>query len=392
MGNLSFTMANLFEKLAALAAFATMTLMGTLASSPAFAKGHDSKYWLYAGVYGKGIYLYRFDADTGKVKAMGLAAPIVNPSWVTVGPHDRYLFAVSELEGSAEGAVASFAIDRKTGALHERNSMPSGGIAPCHIAVDHTGKMLLVANYTTGGVGVFAIEPDGELSSMVSLLAAHGHSINPKRQEGPHTHEVVISADNRLAYVPDLGLDEIRIYRIDPAHVSATPNDPPFAKEEAGFGPRHMAFGAGEKYAYLVTELKSFVTVFSHNAQNGSMKAIQKISTLPKGFTGENGPAELVLDHAHKFVYATNRGANTIAVFGIDPATGKLHEVQNISSEGDFPRGFALDPTGRYAFAGNQKSNNFAIYRVDPATGRLTFTGENIHVSSPVAFAFVPAE
>lgn len=365
---------------------AMMMGMGTIAQA------QSTNYFLYVGVYGKGIPVYRFDANNGHLKPAGLAGSVVNPSWVTVGPHDRYLFAVSELEGKAEGAVASFAIDRHTGKLHELNSMPSGGVAPCHIAIDHTGKMLFVANYTTGGVGVFPIEPDGRLGSRASLLMEHGHSINPKRQEGPHAHETLITADNRMAYVADLGLDRIRIYRIDPEHTSATPNDPPFVKEEAGYGPRHMAFGTGEKYLYLATELKSFVTVFKRDPQNGNLTAIQKISTLPKGFTGFNGPAELVIDHAGKHVYVTNRGANTIAVYGIDQATGKLHEVQNISSEGDFPRGFALDPTGQYAFAGNQKSNNFVVYRVDQNTGRLTFTGENIHVSSPVDFAFVPAE
>lgn len=205
-------------------------------------------------------------------------------------------------------------------------------------------------------------------------------------------HEVVLTADNRFAYVPDLGLDKIHIYRIDPDHDSVTPNDPPFVKEEAGYGPRHLAFGAGEKYAYLATELKSFVTVFSHDAQNGNLTAIQKISTLPKGFTGDNAPAEVVVDPADKFLYVTNRGANTIAVFEIDQNTGKLHDVQNISSEGDFPRGFVLDPTGHWAFAGNQKSDDFSIFRVDPASGRLTFTGERVHVSSPVGFAFIAAE
>lgn len=366
--------------------------MGTLASSPASAKGHDSTYFLYVGTYGKGIHAYRFDTDSGRLTPIGLAGSIVNPSWVTVGPRNHFLFAVSELEGKAEGAVASFAIDRHTGALKELNSLPSGGVAPCHIAIDHTGKLLFVANYTTGSVGVFSIEPGGRLDVRVALLTAEGHSVNAKRQEGPHMHEVVLTADNRFAYVPDLGLDKIHIYRIDPGHDSVTPNDPPFVKEEAGYGPRHMAFGAGEKYAYLVTELKSFVTVFSRDPQNGNLTAIQKIPTLPKGFSGFNGPAEAVIDPARKFLYATNRGANTIAVFGIDPATGRLHDVQNISSEGNFPRGFALDPTGHWAFAGNQKSDDFTIFRVDPASGRLTFTGKRVHVSSPVAFAFVPAE
>lgn len=386
-------MTNLARKLGFSIASAMIVTMATITTPPpASAKEHNANYFLYAGVYGKGIYGFRFNANNGRLQPIGLAGAIVNPSWVTVGPHERFLYAVSEVEGQNNGAVAAFAIDRQTGALRELNSMSSAGVSPCHIGIDHTGKMLLVANYGTGSVGVFPIQPDGSLGAMSTLLIAEGHSVNSHRQEGPHAHEVVISADNRFAYVPDLGLDEIRIYRIDPEHAAATPNDPPFAKEDPGMGPRHIAFGAGEKYAYLATELKSFVTVFSHDAQNGSLTAIQKVSTLPEGFTGENAPAEIVVDDAEKFVYATNRGANTIAVFAIDGATGKLRQIQNISSEGNFPRGFAIDPTGRYAFAGNQKSDNFAVFRVDRATGRLTFTGENIKLSSPVGFAFVSAE
>jgi 6-phosphogluconolactonase len=371
---------------------AMIVMMGTLASPPASAKEHNSNYFLYAGTYGKGIYAYHFDAGDGRLEPIGLAAQIVNPSWVTVGPHDRFLYAVSEVEGKANGAVAAFAIDRRTGALHELNSMSSGGVAPCYLATDHTRKMLLVANYGTGGVGVFAIKPDGSLGTMTALLTEQGHSVNPTRQEGPHAHEAVISADNRFAYVPDLGLDKIRIYRLDPEHAAATPNDPPFAKEDPGMGPRHIAFAPGDKRAYVVSELKSFVTVFSRDPQNGSMTAIQKVSTLPEGFSGENAPAEIVVDRAGKFVYATNRGANTIAVFAIDQPTGTLRMIQSISSEGNFPRGFTLDPTGRFAFAGNQKSGGFAMYRVDPATGRLTFTGKKVDVSSPIGFAFVAAE
>jgi 6-phosphogluconolactonase len=385
-------MATFSKAFAVSTGLAMIVTMGTLASPPVSAKGHNSNYFLYAGVYGKGIYGYRFDANDGRLEPLGLTAQIVNPSWVTVGPHDRFLYAVSEVEGRVNGAVAAFAIDRHTGALRELNSMSSGGVSPCYVSADHTGKMLLVANYGTGGVGVFAIKPDGGLGTMTALLTEEGHSVNTARQAGPHAHEAVISADNRFAYVPDLGLDKIRIYRLDPEHAAATPNDPPFAKEDPGMGPRHMAFGPGDKYAYVASELKSFVTVFSRDAQNGSMKAIQKVSTLPEGFSGENAPAEMVVNRAGKFAYATNRGANTIAVFAIDQHTGTLRMIQSISSEGDFPRGFILDPTGRYAFAGNQKSGGFAVYRVDPSTGHLTFTGQKVNLNSPVGFAFVSAE
>jgi 6-phosphogluconolactonase len=378
-------MAKSFRKFTLLIASAMIVTMSALGTTSA-------KYFLYVGTYGKGIYCYRFDPATGHLDSLGIQGTIENPSWVTVAPGERFLYAVSELEGNAEGAVGAFSIDRRTGALKKLNSRPSGGVAPCYVAVDHTGKMLLAANYTTGGVSVYPIKGDGTLGERSALLTAQGHGPNRDRQGGPHAHEVVITADNRFAYVPDLGLDRIRIYRIHPQDASASENNPPFAKEQPGMGPRHMAFGAGEKYAYVLSELESFVTVFSHDASNGSLTEVQRVSTLPAGYQGFNGPAEIVTDRQGKFVYATNRGANTIAVFAVDTSSGKLQERQNTSSEGDFPRGFALDPSGRYAFAGNQKSNDFSVFRVDQGTGKLAFTGEKISVSAPVSFAFVAAE
>jgi 6-phosphogluconolactonase len=224
------------------------------------------------------------------------------------------------------------------------------------------------------------------------LLTEHGSSVNPERQAGPHAHEAVVSADNRFLYVPDLGLDRIRIYRIDPANAKLTPNDPPSAKVDAGYGPRHIAFSRNGKFAYVADELEPFVTVFSHNASDGSLKEIKSISILPLGAKGENAPAEVELDHAGKFLYVSNRGPGTIAVFAIDPANGTLKPVQVAATGGTWPRAFEFDPTGRFLFVGDQKADQFVIFEVDPASGKLSLTGRVINLPSPVCFLFVPAE
>jgi 6-phosphogluconolactonase len=351
----------------------------------------QTKYILYVGSYGKSVMAYRFDAATGQLQTIGMTGEVVNPSFLAADKDFRYLYAVSEVEGGT-GAVAAFSIDRSSGSLHALNTQPSGGVAPCHLAVDKDSKMLIVANYGTGGVSAYPIGANGRLGEMSSLMTAKGSGPNTDRQDGPHAHEVVISSDNRIAYVPDLGLDQIRMYRLDPSTAKLTPNDPPFAKQSPGMGPRHLAFTPDEKFAYVMNELKSEVSVFARDAATGNLTKIQDVSSLAPGYAGENGPAEILVDSQGKFVYATNRGEDTIAVFAINPSDGKLTLVQSISAEGKSPRGLEIDPTGSFIFAGNQKTDNFVIYHIDKNTGKLTATGQVMHMPSPVAFLFVPVK
>jgi 6-phosphogluconolactonase len=351
----------------------------------------DQKFILYVGAYGKGINAYHFDSNGAKLEPLGLVGDVVNPSFIIADKGDRHLYAVSEVEGNTHGAVVSFSIDRKTGQLERLNARDSGGIAPCHLALDRTGKMLIVANYTSGGVSVYPIEHDGSLGEMSTLQTAHGHGPNSERQEGPHAHEVVIGSENKIAYVPDLGLDEIRLFRIEPSTAMLAPNQPPSVKQDPGMGPRHMVFSQDEQFAYVINELKSDVSVFRHDKTNGSMTKIQDVSSLPAGYTGENGPAEILIDAKGKFVYATNRGNDSIAAFAVDGPTGTLRQIQVISAEGKMPRGLEFDPTGRYLLAGNQKTNNFVVFEVDSVTGKLKPTGQVVNTPSPVAFLFVPA-
>ncbi len=378
-------------KSALISAALALILMPPSHSEGASSNASQTDYFVYVGTYGKGVYAYRYAAGDAELKPLGLVGEVVNPSFIATDREYRYLYAVSELEGKADGGVAAFSMDRRTGKLTSLNHASSAGVAPCHLAVDRTGKMLAVANYGTGGVSAFPIESDGSLGAMSALMTAKGAGVNPKRQEGPHAHETVISADNRFLYVPDLGLDHIRIYKIDPPSAKVTPNDPPFVKEEPGEGPRHIVFSPNGQHAYVVNELKSVVNVFNVDGPNGALKQVQTVSTLPAGFSGDNAPAEILMDRAGKYVYASNRGPGTIAVFAVD-AAGALRQVQVAATGGTFPRAIEFDPTGRFLLAGDQKTDQFVIFQIDPATGQLSLTGKVFHVPSPVCFLFVPVK
>ena len=354
--------------------------------------GAGTKYFLYVGVYGKGVYGYSYDTDGAKIEPMGLLGEVKNPSFIAADTDFRYLYAVSELEGKVDGGVAAFAIDRSTGKLRPLNTASSAGQAPCYLSLDHTSKMLMVANYGTGNVSVFPLEQDGSLGKMSDQATANGSSVNKDRQAGPHAHEAVVSVDNRFLYVPDLGLDRIRIYRLDPANAKVTPNDPPEADVDAGYGPRHIAFTHDGKFAYVADELEPFVTIFSHDAAGGGLQKIKSISILPVGAKGDNAPAEVEIGPSGKFLYVSNRGPGTIAVFAINPDDGTLKPVQVAATGGTWPRAFDFDPTGRFLFAGDQKADQFVVFNVEPASGKLTLTGRVFNVPSPVCFLFVPAE
>lgn len=370
----------------------TLTFMSSSSHASGLPEKTHSSYILYVGVYGKGIYAYRYHSGSTKLDPLNMVGEVVNPSFLAVDPDFRYLYAASEVEGHQEGAIAAFAIDRSSGQLTALNSRSAAGLAPCHLVVDHTGKMLMAANYTSGSVPVFPIESDGKLGELSGLMKATGTGPNAKRQEGPHAHETVLSKDNRFLYVPDLGLDEIRMYRLDPAQAKLTPADPPFVKSEPGSGPRHMVLSHDGKFAYVVHELKPEVGVFSRDTKTGNLTRIQTVSSVPEGFTGEADPAEILLDKAGKFVYASNRSAGTIAVFAVDPSKGTLKQVQVADAPGKGPRGVEFDPTGHLLFVGDQAGNRFVIYTIDANTGQLTATDASYDVPSPVAFQFVPAK
>ena len=374
-------------------------LLSTLLSA-APAESHG-KYIFYVGTYtedgskSKGIYSYRFDADTAQITPLGLAAETTNPSFVALHPNGRFLYAVNEVgdyQGPNSGGVSAFSIDRSTGKLTLLNEVPSRGADPCYITVDKTGKYVLVANYTGGSIAVFPVLPDGKLGEASAFVQHTGHGTNPERQEKAHAHSIDLSPDNRFAMVDDLGLDELLTYKFNSANGSITANDPPFVKLDPGAGPRHFSLSPSGKFAYVISEMHSTVTAFSNDERTGTLRPLQTISALPKDFTGKNDDAEIQMHPSGRFLYASNRGSDTIAVFAVDPQKGTLAPVEYTPTQGKIPRSFEIDPTGRFLFAENQKSDNIVVFRIDAKTGNLTPTGQVLDVASPVCVKFLKVE
>jgi 6-phosphogluconolactonase len=371
-------------------------LLFLLGASIAAAAGGE--YFVYIGTYtrsrGKGIYTFRFQPATGKLTAVSLAAETPSPSFLAVHPNRKFLYAANEHDGpdvpGKNSTVSAFAIDPKTGALTLLNKVSSHGEGPAHIAVDKTGKALLAANYRSGSLALLPIQADGRLGEATGFAQHHG--IGPKpRQEGPHAHGAAFSPDNRFALVADRGLDQVLIYRYDRSTGTLAPNDPPVFEATPGAGPRHLLFHPNGRILYELNEPGSTITVLAYGAAGGTMKRLQEITTLPPGFTGTNTTAQLQIDRARTFLYASNRGADNIAVFAIDPAKGTLTPVQHVSTQGKTPRDFSLDPTGNYLFAANQNSDSIVLFRVDATTGRLTPAGQTLeHVPEPTCVVFVP--
>jgi 6-phosphogluconolactonase len=355
-------------------------------------------YLVYVGTYttkqsSKGIYAYWFDAGAGKLKAAGLAAESVDPSFVAVHPSGRFLYAVNEVDefkGQKSGTVSAFAIDRRNGGLKLLNQVATHGGGPCHVSLDKSGKYVLVANYDGGSVASFPVREDGSLGETAGFVQHSGSSVNKERQEGPHAHWIGTSPDNRFVLAADLGLDEVAVYRFDAAKGTLTANHPPFAKADPGAGPRHLAFHTDREFVYLLTEMENTVTAFSYDARKGTLSALQTISTLRGDYSGPKEAAELVVHPSGKFLYASNRaGVDSVTAFLIDRAKGTLTLIGEFPTMGKTPRNFAIDPTGRFLLAANQESGNIVVFRVDPATGRLTPTGEVVEVPAPVCVTFV---
>ncbi|MGA8510892.1 MAG: lactonase family protein [Candidatus Sulfotelmatobacter sp.] len=366
-------------------------------AAPAAAK---DKYFVYVGTStqegstSKGIYAYRFDPDGAKLTSIGLVAETINPSFLAVHPSHQFLYAVNEVgnyQGQKSGAVSAFSIDRTTGKLTLLNEVASGGADPCYLIVDKTGKYVLVANYTGGSIAAFPILADGRLGEASAFIQHAGHGTNPQRQEGPHAHSIDLSADNRFAMVDDLGLDETLVYKFDSVKGLLTPNDPAFAKAAPGAGPRHFAFRPDGRFGYVINEMGSTISVFAYDTA-GVLRPLQTISTLPKNFTALDESAEIAVHPSGKFLYASNRGHDSLAVFAIDPSKGTLTLVEYASTKGQSPTNFAIDPSGTLIFAANEKSDNIVLFRINQQTGRLTPTGKVLDISQPACVKFVPID
>lgn len=342
---------------------------------------------------GRGILSYRFDPSSGALTELAVAEGVRNSSYLAFHPTRRFLYCVNELnqfEGKPGGAVSAFAIVPDAGRLAFLNMKASHGADPCHLTVDRTGRNLLVANYSGGSVGILPINPDGSLQDASDVIEHAGHGVDPGRPAVPHAHGVEIDAANRRVFVPDLGLDRLMIYALDATRGKLSPNDgQPFVKVAAGAGPRQIVLHPTAPFAYLINELSSTVTVFADNAAEGSLSALQTVSTLPRGYSGHNAGAAVEIVPSGRFLYASNRGHDSIAVFAVDQANGTLEVVGHTSTGGRIPRNFAVDPAGEFLLAANQDSDSIVVFRIDAATGKLAPTGHVTTVGTPVCVRFL---
>ena len=363
-------------------------------------------YFVYVGSYtdppshSKGIYGWRFSPASGAVAPLGLVAQTVNPAYVHATPNERFLFATNWQTADAEKAdtVSAYAIDAKSGALTLLNTVSAGGGLPNQIVVDPRGTIAAVTNYgfqttdpgrNNSSFAALKIRPDGRLDGPVYVDHHVGRASSPRQTSGAHSHGVVFTKDDRFAFVAELGLDRIYTYRVDSAKPALTPSTPPFVTVSAGSGPRRLVLSPNDRFLYVNHETDSKVSVFS--VDEGRLIEIQQISTLPAGFTGRNTTAEIQIDQWARFLYVSNRGADTVAMFAIDPAKGTLTLREFFPALGRTPRNITLHPSGRYLFVSNQGSGNVVVFAIDAATGRLTSTGTELKIDQPASVLFVRA-
>ena len=355
----------------------------------------DSQHVMYVGTYTRetsaGIYAYRFDSESGSADEIGLVAEMREPSFLALHPTGQFLYAVSETDDFDEhgsGSVVAFRVSADSGALTKLNEVSSRGGWPCHLNIDASGRMLIVANYKGGNVASFPIHEDGSLGEASSFFQHEGSSVH-ERQDQAHAHSADFSADDRFAFFSDLGLDQVKIYQADPGAGTLAPHDPPSVSVEAGSGPRHFALHPVGQSAYGLNELSSTVTVYDYDAETGALRVAQTVSTLPEGFEGENYTAEIYVHPSGNFIYASNRGHDSIAVFAIDPSTRRLTPKGQALTNGQWPRNFAFSPDGRYLLVANQNSDNIVVFAIDEVTGALTPTGVELSIDAPVCLLFL---
>jgi 6-phosphogluconolactonase len=378
----------------ALVRFAVPALVAALAAS-AVASAADKPLTVYVGTYtdgtSRGIYRFTFDPATGSAGEPVLAAEAQSPSFLALHPGGRFVYAVGEIgsfQGKRTGVVSAFAIDPKTGDLKLVNQQPSEGTGPTHLSVDKGGKNVLVANYGGGNVVVLPIAPDGALKPVSSNQVHQGSGPNKGRQEKPHAHGIYLDPSERFALAPDLGADRVFVYRFDAAKGTLEPHGA--GTPEPGSGPRHLAFHPNGKLAYVINELTSTITVFSWDAEKGALTSIQTISCLPAGYSGTSWTAEVAVSPDGRFVYGSNRGDDSLAVFAVDAATGKLTVKGHVPVGGKNPRHFTIDPSGRFVLAGHQASGTVGILKLDPATGMPSLLGSPVKVDKPVCLLPFP--
>lgn len=351
--------------------------------------------FVYIGCYttpdragrGEGINVYRMDDHSGAWAHVQLLAGVANPSFLALDSTRRFLYCVHG--GNDFSAVSAFAVERGTGHLTFLNTQQSGGRNPVSLDIHPSGRALVVANYMDGTVATLPINPDGTLAPLTTVLPQTGEpGPDPVEQAAPHPHHSPFDPVGRFVAVPDKGLDRTFVYRFDAVRGTLAPNDPPFVRARAGAGPRHIAFHPDAPYAYVINELDSTITMYGYDAERGVLDPRQRIGTLPPDYTGRSTGAEIAVAPSGQFLYASNRGHDSIAIFAIDAENGVLTVVGWEPTQGAMPRFFALDPSGKFLYVANQGSDTIITFRVDQATGMLTPTGHVVRTGSPVSIVF----
>ncbi|AWT59771.1 MAG: 6-phosphogluconolactonase [Candidatus Moanabacter tarae] len=340
-----------------------------------------------------GIYRCWLNSDNGELTGVALAANIGNPGFLAIHPSGLYLYSTGEkLEGDERDAGSVNAFSRKltNGDLQLINRQSSVGAGPCHISIDENGNSLFVANYGGGSAAAFPVMSDGSLGEANSFIQHKGKSgVHPTRQNQSHAHSIFLDPSNRFALVCDLGLDQVLVYRIKPGIARLDPNNPPFARVAGGAGPRHLAFHQNRKWVYVLNEINSTVTVFSFNEEIGSLKEEQSISALPKDTSIESTCAEIILSPDGHFLYASNRGHDSLAIYSVNEENGLLESVGHQSVLGRTPRNFAFDPTGNFVIVANQDTSDVYSFLYDEKSGNLEPTGSRIEIPNPICVRMI---
>jgi 6-phosphogluconolactonase len=378
---------------------AIVVSIGSSACLADAAQAKPTKLRVYVGTYtgpkSKGIYLYDFDTATGAMRQVGVAAKTSNPSFLAMSPDHKHLYAVgevSEFQGKKSGAVSAFSVDGATGMLTLLNAQATGGEGPCHVSLDSKGKFVFAANYGSGTVVSLPLESDGKLGEPASVIHHEGKGTDPKRQAGPHAHGIWPSPDDRFVLACDLGLDQVIVYKLDATTGKLTRNDLPPGVVPPAAGARHAAFSLDHKFLYVINEMANTMTTFAWDAKTGSLAATQTLSTLPEGFSGTSHTAEVVMHPTGKFLYGSNRGHDSLALFTIEPTSGKLTFVNTTPVGGKNPRNFNIDPTGQWLIAAHQSSDTLAVFSIDQTSGALKQVGETIPAPAPACVIFAPAK
>ena len=360
----------------------------------AFASDMTVFFGTYTGGESKGIYKCDFNSATGELSKLEVAAETENPSFLAIHPSGKYLYAVGEIaefKGQKNsGAISAFSIDPQTHKLTLLNQQQSGGGAPCHLVVDHSGKYVLSANYSGGNVSSIAINTDGTLGEQVSFHQHTGSSVNQNRQNAPHAHSINVDAANRFAFVADLGLDKIMIYKFNANNGKLTPHEPAYVKVPQGGGPRHFAFHPNGKFAISNNEMLLSVNLFAYDADEGALELKQTLSTVTDGTDlAGNSTAEALFHPSGRFAYVSNRGIDSIAAYAFDEQNGVLRLIEQEPTGGKTPRNFAIEPQGKYLLAENQSSHDVFVFYIDQQTGALGRTEFKLDVPSPVCAKFL---